>query len=75
MHYQQFESWGFFVQKEGGIMDQGVYVEVITIEEYWWQWNLVLLDIWGSLLIRALLVFSNVGKVFLEQIKEIYILV
>jgi hypothetical protein len=75
MHCQQFESWGFFVQKEGGIMDQGVYVEVITIEEYWWQWNLVLLDIWGSLLIRALLVFSNVGKVVLEQIKEIYILV
>ena len=75
MHYQQFESWGFFVQKEGGIMDQGVYVEVITIDEYWWQLILVLLDIWGSLLIRALLVFSNVGKVVLEKIIVIYILV
>jgi len=75
MHCQQFESWGFFVQEEGGIMDQGVYVEVITIEDYWWQWTLVLLDIWGSLLIRALLVFSNVGKVVLEKIIGIYILV
>ena len=63
------------MQEEGGIMDQGVYVEVITIEDYWWQWTLVLLDIWGSLLIRALLVFSNVGKVVLEKIIVIYILV
>ena len=63
------------MQEEGGIMDQGVYVEVITIEDYWWQWTLVLLDIWGSLLIRALLVFSNVGKVVLEKIIGIYILV
>jgi hypothetical protein len=65
----------FFVQEEGGIMDQGVYVEVITIDEYWWQLILVLLDIWGSLLIRSLLVFSNVGKVVLEKIIVIYILV
>jgi len=63
------------VQEEGGIMDQGVYVEVITIDEYWWQLILVLLDIWGSLLIRSLLVFSNVGKVVLEKIIVIYILV